>query len=272
MKAQKIAPLIVTIFLMACSGGGGGGGGGAQAVSQTTTISLSFTRVKSSSPNPFIVSAEVLQGGGPLTGQSGTVQVTLGQGSLGLITESSPGVYQFTVTPSQTGEHPVTVSLSGTTVTRTALVASEVHPDWGQPMAVSGLVNTEGYEDGVTITKDGEYLFVQYGALYASAFFLFDTPRASGGCGGDRPQGLQEAVGAIASAPHAAPTPGWMMFWDLLQVQSVQTSLPIVSPMASTSTAPHPIRLALIRPPTSLRRLCFMALSARLTELIGNPF
>ncbi|MDF1666859.1 MAG: hypothetical protein P1V97_34235, partial [Planctomycetota bacterium] len=184
MTNTKTSTLLLTILLAACGVGGSGGGGGQPT--PTTTASLSFTRVKTSSPSPFIVRAEVLRGGVPVSGQASALQVTLGQGSLGPITEPNPGIYQFTVTPTQTGEHPVTVSFSGTTVTRMPLVLSEVHPDYGQPMSVRGLVNTEGYEDGVTITKDGEYLFVQYGALYFSGFFLFQAPRASGGCGGDR--------------------------------------------------------------------------------------
>lgn len=98
------------------------------------------------------------------------------------------------------------MSYQGTSITRTALVLAYVHSDWGQPMAVPGLVNTEGYEDGITITPDGEYLFVQYGPLYFSGITLFNVARPNG-CGGDRLQPsrcthswLDDVIG-----PYAAP-------------------------------------------------------------------
>ncbi|HHI80089.1 MAG TPA: hypothetical protein ENK02_08910 [Planctomycetes bacterium] len=112
--------------------------------------------------------------------------MTASRGSLGVVTELGAGDYLFTLTPTQTGEHRVTASFEGQSVSRTPIVLGSVDPSWEQPMAVEGLVNTEGYEDGVTITPDGSYLFVQYGPWRFSAIQLFNTPRASGGAGGNR--------------------------------------------------------------------------------------
>ena len=163
---------------------GCGGGGSANP---DDTISLSFTRVTTSTPNPFQVTASLTKAGGQaVTGAAADLMIQLDRGSRSAIREVSPGRYQFTVTPAGTGEYPVSVSYQGTSVTRTALVLASVQAGWGQPMAVAGLVNTAGYEDGVTVSADGQYLFVQYGPLYFSAFQLFNTPRANGGCGGDR--------------------------------------------------------------------------------------
>lgn len=175
---------VFLVFVCACSGGSSGGGGGVPAPS--LEIALDFVRTKTSQPSPFTVQARISQGGSAVTGEASSVTISSSLGAVGGVTETSPGLYQCQVTPTQTGEHAVTVGLSGVQVTRTALVIETVHPDWGQAQAVSGLVNTEGYEDGVTISPDGEYLFVQYGAFYFSGIVLFNTPRAQGGCGGDR--------------------------------------------------------------------------------------
>ena len=177
--------LVAVGFLLAACGGGGGGSSGTPPAS-TYTIDLAFDRLAPDTRSSFTVTATLRKDGALLGGEAANIGVTLGRGSNDSPTEISTGVYRFTVTPSQTGEHPVTVSYRGASTTRTALVLESVNADWGQPMAVEGLVNTPGYEDGVTITPDGEYLFVQYGPFYFSAFQLFDLPRASGGCGGNR--------------------------------------------------------------------------------------
>ncbi len=148
------------------------------------SIDLDFQRVEAGSPNPFIVTATVKENGQLIGGISSDIGIVLSKGTPNAISEVSLGQYQFTVTPTQTGEHQVTISYSGITKNATALVVDGVHAAWGQPQSVSGLVNTAGYEDGATITPDGEYLFVQYGPIYFSGVFLFDLARASGGCGG----------------------------------------------------------------------------------------
>lgn len=172
--------LALLLLITACSGGSG------NSSASSYSIALDFTRIDNAGLDPFQVTATVLEDGQLKPGIAADISITLDQGSAGSVTEASPGVYQFTVTPGETGEYPVTVSYQGTSITRTALVLADVDPEWGQPMAVSGLVNTAGYEDGITITPDGEYLFVQYGPIYFSAIPLFNIPRANGGCGGNR--------------------------------------------------------------------------------------
>ncbi|VAW94939.1 hypothetical protein MNBD_GAMMA23-1878 [hydrothermal vent metagenome] len=181
--------LVLLIIFVANCGGGGGTGSTTTPGSNTNSqysITLDFARVDSVGLDLFQVTATILNNGSPATGLSQNITVDLERGTRGAITESTNGQYQFTVTPTQTGEHVVTVSYLSTSTQRMALVLANVHTDWGQPMAVSGLVNTEGYEDGITVTPDGEYLFVQYGPIYFSGLILYQTARSSGGCGGSR--------------------------------------------------------------------------------------
>ena len=150
------------------------------------TIDLAFERQLPDRLSPFTVTVTLKKDGSLESGAAHELAVSLGEGASDIPTEISTGVYRFTVTPMRSGEHPVTVAYQGVSVSRTALVLEMVDPAWGQPLAVEGMVNTPGYEDGVTISPDGEYLFVQYGPFYFSAYHLFEMPRANGGCGGDR--------------------------------------------------------------------------------------
>jgi len=181
LSSRKLFYVVVLLVVCACSGGSDNGGS-----SPTYSIDLDFQRVDSGAPNPFTVTATIRENGQLKSGVAADINIVLGRGTLNTVTEVSSGQYQFTVTPTQTGEHEVSLSYGGVTKTETALVVSGVQADWGQPMSVSGLVNTAGYEDGVTITPDGEYLFVQYGPIYFSGIYLFNLPRVDGGCGGDR--------------------------------------------------------------------------------------
>ena len=176
---------ILLLWTVACSNNGDSSTPAPEPTS-VIAIGLDFARLQTSTPNPFTVTATITKDGQALTGLSSRLQIDLGRGSYDSVTEIADGQYQFTVMPTQTGEYQVTVSYDKTAITRTALVVDEVHSGWGQPMAVSGLVNTAGYEDGITITPDGEYLFVQYGPIYFSGIHLFEIDRSLGGCSGDR--------------------------------------------------------------------------------------
>jgi len=178
--------LIGSLLVIVNCGGGGSSSGETEGTPDNYSITLDFKRVESGSLNPFTVTANILNNGNLLSGLSENISVSLSRGSHSAITEIDTGHYQFTITPVQTGEHTVTVTYDSESISRTALVVAGVHSDWEQPMSVSGLVNTEGYEDGVTITPDGEYLFVHYGPIYFSGFFLFQAPRSNGGCGNHR--------------------------------------------------------------------------------------
>lgn len=155
------------------------------AAPNVKTVSLAFERVPNNNGlDAFDVTATLSLDEVAQVGITPTVTVDRGTNSTAM--DNGDGTYTFQVTPSQTGEHPVKVCYDTVCVTRTALVLKEVHSDWGQPMSVSGLVNTEGYEDGITITPDGQYLLTQTGPNYASGSFVYDAPREIGGCGGSR--------------------------------------------------------------------------------------
>ncbi len=146
------------------------------------TVSLDFARIPNVGLDPISVTATIKKNSIALPGVVPTV--TLGRGSHGGVTDNGDGTYTFIITPTQTGEHDVTVSYGGESITRTPLVLYDVHSAWGQPMSVPGYVNTAGYEDGVTVTPDGEYVFVQTGPQYHAGTFVMQVSRANNGCGG----------------------------------------------------------------------------------------
>lgn len=183
-KINYLLVLISFAIFVSCSGEEEGNGSVDQ--SDSYSVSLDFERQISSSPNPFKVIITVKKNGVLLSGQSANLVIQLQRGLQGAVSEPTTGKYEFIVTPTQTGEHKVTVSLNDVSVERTPLVMQAVHADWGQPQAVPGYPNTAGYEDGVTITPDGEYLFVQTGPYRWSGLMVFNESRSNGGCGGHR--------------------------------------------------------------------------------------
>ena len=206
MSYKNIIVALLGLLLVSCSGGDSSNG-----TTPVTQVTLSFERIDSAGLDPIQVTATVTEDGQPVVGVAGELMITAVKGVLSAVTEIAAGVYQFTITPSQTGEHPVTVTYDAVSVTRTPLVVAQVDANWGQPMSVSGLVNTAGYEDGVTISPDGEYLFVQYGALYFTGLIMFPVDRASGGCSGDRLSPtrcthawLDDVIGPIAAPERPA--------------------------------------------------------------------
>ena len=181
---SRIVPACLLLLLGACGGSADSGNSTAGGTAQYS-IELAFSRLDNAAGlDPFQVTATIRKDGQAAAGLQ--PQVQLQRGTRNAISDLGDGRYRFTVTPAQTGEHRVTVSYQEASSSRTALVLKSVHPDWGQPMAVEGLVNTEGYEDGLTVSPDGQHLFTQTSPQYFSALFVFLEPRANGGCGGDR--------------------------------------------------------------------------------------
>lgn len=129
-----------------------------------TALILSFERLPAEGVDPFRVTVTLHRDGQPLAGE--TLELDIPRGSTGPIADIGDGTYVFTVTPTEAGPHPVTVRHADATITRVALVAAGLHPTLGQPLEVPGLVNTPGWEDGITITPDGEWLFIQYVPAY----------------------------------------------------------------------------------------------------------
>ncbi len=126
------------------------------------SLTLSFDRDTSTSPSPVLANLTVLDAAGaPWTGR--TVAITAPGLTAAAVVEQGNGRYQARLTSSQpSGEYTVTAQLTvggvSLSVQRVALVLPGVHPDWGQPEPVRGTVNTDGYEDGGSISPDGQWL------------------------------------------------------------------------------------------------------------------
>lgn len=177
--ARPLRPRVYLAFVAAavctsaCSGGGGGSTSGAPS------LSLAFARV----PGPGLDAVQVTV---TVTGASGAPQLTVDRGNIAAPVPAGNGTFVALLTPTTTGEHRVTATQGTALLSRTVLVLQDVHADWGQPLAVEGLVNTAGYEDGITIAPDGNTLFVQYGPFRWASLLVFQESRANGGCGGNR--------------------------------------------------------------------------------------
>lgn len=108
----------------------------------------------------FDVIATVLDASGaPLAGPAITLEAD--RGTLGPSAPDGAGV-RARVTAAGTGHHAITARAGELESTRVALVLGTVGDEWGQPEPVRGLVNTAGWEDGASISPDGEVLTVQY--------------------------------------------------------------------------------------------------------------
>ncbi len=134
------------------------------------SIVLNFNRTGKLYTDPVEIEMELKENEVALTGVS--PQISAEKGSLSEIKEKGNGIYSAILTPEKTGIYPVTVSYENKSVTRKILVVRELMEGVSQPILVPGMINSEGYEDGITITPDGNYLFIQYGPLYFSGIFL----------------------------------------------------------------------------------------------------
>ncbi|MEO0335093.1 MAG: Ig-like domain-containing protein [Pseudomonadota bacterium] len=179
-KARLLFPCIF-VAMVSCTESDGNG---SSTSTETISLSLSMTRIEEVGLDPVSVTVTLQRGGTALSGES--LSLSASKGTLSSVVDNGDGTYSFTITPDDTGVYPVTVSYEGESITREAVVLQEVASGWGQPMSVPGYANTDGYEDGITITPDGEYLFVQTGPYYFSGFFVYDEPRTTGGCEGAR--------------------------------------------------------------------------------------
>jgi hypothetical protein len=89
------------------------------------------------------------------------VQVQISNGTAGAWTQTSSTNYVTTVTSTVlSGEVAYTISWSGSSYSRTALIFPFIDSKWNQPEAVPGYVNTNGWEDSPEISPDGKYLIV----------------------------------------------------------------------------------------------------------------
>ena len=221
--------LLTTVFLMACGGSrpspssatdehttddepGDGDPSPCDPCADAYELSARLTRASGAQPSPIVVHARLTNHGVGLS--AATITVTASRGTVGAINDAGGGDYTAVVAPDGTGEYAITVGFSDLTVRRSALVLQYVGDTWDQPKMVEGLVNTAGYEDGANVTPDGSVLFVQFGPVYFSGFFLASLPRASGGCGGLRlvPDRCTHPWIDTTIGPYAAPErPGFFV-------------------------------------------------------------
>lgn len=164
---------VMSSTLASCGGGieaSGETGDSAESAEPSPKFSLTLSMMRNDVAgdlDPFTVTATLQEEGVNLAGQ--TLDLEIPKGSVTSVTDHNDGSYSFTVTPAASGEYHVTISYEDASIERTALVFNNTHPLIGQPMAVPGeYVNSQGYEDGITITPDGEYIFVQYGPIHFS--------------------------------------------------------------------------------------------------------
>lgn len=147
--------------------------------SPVVSIELNMTRIPQAGLDPFQVTVTLKQDGSPLSGK--TLSTSVPRGTSSSVTDQGNGTYTFLVTPTSTGTYPVTVSYADKSITRKAVVLDILQTGAGQAMAIPGdFVNTDGYEDGSTITPDGQYLFVHYGPIYMSGLLNLNTICSSG--------------------------------------------------------------------------------------------
>ncbi|MBL7669216.1 MAG: hypothetical protein JNM39_01910 [Bdellovibrionaceae bacterium] len=168
-----LSSIVLIVLFNNCSNAAIEGLAQEETIQSAYSLQLEFTRVDSPGLSPFDVTVHLMKEGKYFKGQ--TLELDIPAGTVSEVTENPNGTYNFRVTPSGSGVYPVTVKFQTESVKREAIVAQRYGTMVGQPLLVSGMVNTEGYEDGATITPDGQYLFVQYGPLYFSGLFLFSS-------------------------------------------------------------------------------------------------
>lgn len=164
--------LTLMILINACNGS-------KKSVATTPTpsdiyaLTLDFERNEVAGLDSFNVSVSLTKNGVAHPGQ--TLTITVPKGTVSAVTDQGAGFYTFTVTPTATGVYPVSVHFKNASVSREALVFSTIDSTLGQPLSVPGDVNSEGYEDGITVSPNGEYLFIQYGPLYFSGLLFYNV-------------------------------------------------------------------------------------------------
>jgi hypothetical protein len=132
---------------------------------------------------------------------TGSIGVAASSAFVGAIQAHSGGGYQVVLTPKEASQEvPVVVTVHAVdrdvVIQKVALVLPVVSAEWGQPESVDGMVNTAGYEDGVVVSPDGEWLFV-------SSYSSVDVICCYLGCGA--PPSPHSAACQTSLGPFGAP-------------------------------------------------------------------
>ncbi|MCP4294519.1 MAG: hypothetical protein GY786_02810 [Proteobacteria bacterium] len=101
-----------TFFIVGCSTSNDSDDSTTKSPSYEYSITLDFSRVPSAGLDPVDVTVTTLRNDLLYAGQA--PEVTLGKGSKNTLTNNGDGTYNFRITPTQTGEHPVTGGNRGT--------------------------------------------------------------------------------------------------------------------------------------------------------------
>ena len=115
----------------------------------------------------------------PILGATSRLKIETAPSNHSAIDEKGDGLYGFTITPTRSGEVAVEVSFEGQSRSESLLIFQGLSNSFGQPLAIKGDVNTDGWEDGAVIHPNGELFFAQYIPIHASAMFNFSTFCAS---------------------------------------------------------------------------------------------
>ena len=158
---------LTSALAVGCDGGGsdtGAGGGTTTGTTTTTTTSaggptLSLTLRRGPASEIVAAVRATDATGAALTGA--TITLTAQGGTASAVTEIGGGDYEGTVTPETLDrEVDIEAATGGAKVTRTALVFSVIGDGWEQAEVLEGYVNTKGWEDGASVSSDGEWLLV----------------------------------------------------------------------------------------------------------------
>ncbi len=203
--AVLIAVLILPLILCGCGDSGGSRPKG--------TVALSFTRLDETDYAPIAVTAEVKdRDGNPVSGE--TVEITSSLGTVSTVTDNSDGTYTSTLQGTISAEHEVTVSVPdlGISAAATVLVFRDIQDSWNVALAVPGdYVNTDGWEDGICVSPDGEWLFVHYSPMSISGLIVGDinhewATRCSGPWRGpQRPEFFDSRISDTGEITHSFP-------------------------------------------------------------------
>lgn len=171
---------MIIIAFIGCGGGSSSSTATTKPIINTASFSLTLERISDNISFDDIKVIIKIEGTSSSTNIN-QINFTTSKGTKSSLTFINNNEYSFLINTSSTGEHKIEVTIDNITKSKIALVLKGTNSDWGQAQSVEGFVNTQGYEDGITITPDGEYLFVQYGP-YRWSSLLFGCIPSSNTC------------------------------------------------------------------------------------------
>ncbi|MBF0197650.1 MAG: hypothetical protein HQL32_08060 [Planctomycetes bacterium] len=160
--------LCCVVLLLSGCGGGSSSDRSVTDLGRTDSllhISAELKRIPGPGLDAVLVSCSLSMDGQPVLSEP---EIQADRGSLGFLEAVAPGKWEVVLTPAGTGLHSITMRSGDVNKTVHPIVCEQLSDDWGQARLVEGLVNSQGYEDGAHISKDGEWLFVHYGPVYMS--------------------------------------------------------------------------------------------------------